>query len=112
MIGDVPLSEVSWETWWMLVSAGALLVGLVGRQLVNMVVGAKTIVENKDGAAKFSSLEEEVLADRYANQPFKRQVANRALSTTLGKIFFYLLMAGIVTHAGFWAYAVLVLNRQ
>lgn len=111
MIGDVPLSQVSWETWWMLVSAGALLVGLVGRQLVNMVIGAKAIVENKDDAPKFSSIEEEVLADRYANQPFKRMVSGRALGTTLGKVFFYLLIAGIVTHAGFWAYAVLVLNR-
>lgn len=112
MIGDVPLSEVSWETWWMLLSAGAILIGLVGRQLVNMVVGAKAIVQNKDGAPKFSPLQEEVLADRYANQPFKRMVAGRALGTTLGKVFFYLLIVGIVTHAGFWTYAVLVLNKQ
>lgn len=112
MIGNVPLSEVSWETWWMLLSAGAVLIGLVGRQLVNMVVGAKAIVENKDGAPKFSALEEEVLADRYANQPFKRMVAGRSLGTSLGKAFFYLLVVGILTHAAFWAYAVLVLDRQ
>lgn len=112
MIGDVPLSEVSWETWWMLLSAGAVLVGLVGRQLVNMIVGAKAIVENKDGAPKFSALEEEVLADRYANQPFKRMVGARGLGTAIGKVFFYLLIAGIVSHAAFWVYAVLVLDKQ
>jgi len=112
MIGDVPLSEVSWETWWMLLSAGAVLIGLVGRQLVTMVVGARAIVENKDGAPKFSALEEEVLADRYANQPFKGMVAGRSLGTALGKTFFYLLVAGILTHAAFWAYAVLVLNQS
>jgi hypothetical protein len=47
MIGGVQISEIGWETWWMLLSGGAALVGLIGWQLVQMVVGMFAIAKRK-----------------------------------------------------------------
>lgn len=104
-MSELDFSNLTWETWWMLLSAGMVLVGFVGRQLVHLAVGARTIAAKGDTAPRYSPAEEQLLAARNANRAFKAEVERRALGTRLGRLFFYLLLLGLAAHAGFWVYA-------
>ena len=101
---------MTWETLWMLGSAGLALFGFVGRQIVHFFVGAKAIVKGDDETPEYSAIEEQVLPGRVANRAFKDEVSRQALGTKAGNVFFWILCVGLVAHAGFWVYAVAFLN--
>lgn len=101
-------SQMGWEIWWMLLSAGVALVGFIGRQVVQFFAGAKAIV-NKE--ADYSATQAALLPDRVENRGFKQEISRRALGTRLGTLFFWVLVVGLVAHAGFWIYAAMFMPQ-
>ena len=104
-------ANLTWENWWMLVSAAMVLAGFIGRQAVQALVGARQIVNRNPEEAGYSVMEEQVLSGRSANRDFKAQVGRKSLGTGAGRLFFWVLVLGLVAHAGFWIYAATVMER-
>lgn len=107
MEDQIDLASISWPVWWMLGSAGLALLGFIGGQLVKMVLGAKAIAQQE---ADYSVTERTLLSGWAANRGFKRFVFQRTQGLIIGQVFFWMLVIGLVLHAGFWIAAATVLD--
>lgn len=106
----IGLAGLSLPVIWMLGSAGLALPGFVGGQLLQMLVGARSIATREAGASDYSATEEVVLSGWLANKGFKGFVRRRTLGTPLGKLFFWAMGLGLAAHIAFWVVATTVLD--
>ncbi|GLQ16906.1 hypothetical protein [Maritalea porphyrae] len=97
MIFGVSLSEVDPLGLWLIASILVAAIGFVGGQLVQLFVGSKAIVGQKEDEPKFSAVRETVLPGYLANKRFKRMIYRRTGNTLIGNVFFYAFVGGLLS---------------